>query len=291
MRCSRPSHPKSSQADFDPLWTRRWGSYTGAASLPVKSLSQVIRITIPYPVDRFCRADGWQFDGHRRQEYVWGALADEVCFAAVCPNADRAAHCAVRSLVQIGHRLPYSSCTGSCGIGRGRSKRMAVRASSLEPIGRITRGGLRSCSVASLVDLFGRAGPTTLSRSPGQRCAVRASEGTKPINCYRADALLNFDSGPRPYLVDPGTVAGADPVTHLSRMRRTSHVARRGGHSDTGVVVVRLRRSRNGVDLAGCAASRRSEQHGIGTSQTILSSLGPLQGRTGTATAIPRVDL
>lgn len=29
---------------------------------------------------RFYRADGWQSDGHRRQEYVWGALVDEVRF-------------------------------------------------------------------------------------------------------------------------------------------------------------------------------------------------------------------
>jgi ribosomal protein S18 acetylase RimI-like enzyme len=27
---------------------------------------------------RFYRADGWQPDGHQRQEYVWGVLADEV---------------------------------------------------------------------------------------------------------------------------------------------------------------------------------------------------------------------
>lgn len=27
---------------------------------------------------RFYRADGWHSDGHRRQEYVWGVLADEV---------------------------------------------------------------------------------------------------------------------------------------------------------------------------------------------------------------------
>jgi ribosomal protein S18 acetylase RimI-like enzyme len=34
---------------------------------------------------RFYRADGWQFDGHRRQEYVWGALADEVRFRRCLP--------------------------------------------------------------------------------------------------------------------------------------------------------------------------------------------------------------
>jgi hypothetical protein len=38
---------------------------------------------------RFYRADGWWSDGRRRQEYVWGMLADEVGFAAVCPNAPR----------------------------------------------------------------------------------------------------------------------------------------------------------------------------------------------------------
>jgi hypothetical protein len=41
-----------------------------------------------------------------------------------------------------------------------------------------------------------------------------------PINGYRADALLTSDTGPRPCLVDPGAVAGVDPVTHLSRMLR-----------------------------------------------------------------------
>jgi ribosomal protein S18 acetylase RimI-like enzyme len=34
---------------------------------------------------RFYRADGWQSDGHRRQEYVWGAQADEVRFRRGLP--------------------------------------------------------------------------------------------------------------------------------------------------------------------------------------------------------------
>ncbi|MCA1708943.1 MAG: GNAT family N-acetyltransferase, partial [Actinobacteria bacterium] len=34
---------------------------------------------------RFYRANGWQADGHRRQEYVWGVLADEVCYRRCLP--------------------------------------------------------------------------------------------------------------------------------------------------------------------------------------------------------------
>jgi ribosomal protein S18 acetylase RimI-like enzyme len=34
---------------------------------------------------RFYRANGWQYDGHRRQEYVWGALADEVRYRRCLP--------------------------------------------------------------------------------------------------------------------------------------------------------------------------------------------------------------
>jgi ribosomal protein S18 acetylase RimI-like enzyme len=34
---------------------------------------------------RFYRADGWQPDGHRRQEYVWGVLADEVRYHRCLP--------------------------------------------------------------------------------------------------------------------------------------------------------------------------------------------------------------
>lgn len=34
---------------------------------------------------RFYRADGWQPDGHRRQEYVWGVLADEVRYHRPLP--------------------------------------------------------------------------------------------------------------------------------------------------------------------------------------------------------------
>jgi ribosomal protein S18 acetylase RimI-like enzyme len=34
---------------------------------------------------RFYRANGWQSDGHRRQEYVWGALADEVRYRRCLP--------------------------------------------------------------------------------------------------------------------------------------------------------------------------------------------------------------
>jgi ribosomal protein S18 acetylase RimI-like enzyme len=34
---------------------------------------------------RFYRADGWQSDGHRRQEYVWGVLADEVRYRRCLP--------------------------------------------------------------------------------------------------------------------------------------------------------------------------------------------------------------
>jgi ribosomal protein S18 acetylase RimI-like enzyme len=34
---------------------------------------------------RFYRADEWQSDGHRRQEYVWDALADEVRYRRCLP--------------------------------------------------------------------------------------------------------------------------------------------------------------------------------------------------------------
>jgi ribosomal protein S18 acetylase RimI-like enzyme len=34
---------------------------------------------------RFYQADGWQSDGHRRQEYVWGVLADEVRYRRRLP--------------------------------------------------------------------------------------------------------------------------------------------------------------------------------------------------------------
>jgi ribosomal protein S18 acetylase RimI-like enzyme len=34
---------------------------------------------------RFYRADGWRSDGRRRQEYVWGMLADEVGFHRCLP--------------------------------------------------------------------------------------------------------------------------------------------------------------------------------------------------------------
>ncbi len=39
---------------------------------------------------RFYRADGWQPDGYRRQEYVWGVLADEVRYRRRLPDAGRA---------------------------------------------------------------------------------------------------------------------------------------------------------------------------------------------------------
>lgn len=34
---------------------------------------------------RFYHADGWQPDGHQRQEYVWGVLADEVRYRRCLP--------------------------------------------------------------------------------------------------------------------------------------------------------------------------------------------------------------
>ena len=37
------------------------------------------------PAQRFYRADGWQPDGHRRQEDVWGVSADEVRYRRCLP--------------------------------------------------------------------------------------------------------------------------------------------------------------------------------------------------------------